>query len=148
MAGKGESMTSPRRVAAALRRTRIVQLRAAGMSNVEIARREGITEAAVRKGLRVALEHHGAEDVALLRAVQTRRLDELRLAVWQRALGGHLDSVHAVLAIERELSKLHGTYAPARQEHIILREAQRLAEAFGMTVDEVLAEVDHIMRGG
>ncbi len=150
MTRKGpESSTSPRRVKAALRQAQAMELRLTGMSHGEIARQLGYgSESSVRTALMTALKHHGAPEAAQLRLVQDVRMDALLRAVWEKATNGDLGAVHAAIKVEDFRARLWGTYALQRNEVVIRQEAQKLADTFGVAVEQILHEVDDIMRGG
>lgn len=57
------------------------------------------------------IEHEGA---AQLRAVESRRLDELLAGVWPKAIAGDTDAVRTVLRISERRSKLLGLDAPVQ----------------------------------
>jgi hypothetical protein len=144
-----ESSTSPRRVQAALRQAQAMELRVTGMSHAEIAHQLGYgSESSVRTALTTALKHHGAPEAAQLRLVQDARMDALLRAVWEKATTGDLGAVHAAIKVEDFRARLWGTYAFQRNEVIIRQEAQRMADTFGVPVEQILREVNEIMQEG
>lgn len=90
--GQRESRTSPRRIRAAERQVQALELRKAGASFHAIAKALGYTSA---YGAQVAVEaclRRAAIPVAEeALKIDAQRLDDLLLAVWQKAKAGELD---------------------------------------------------------
>ncbi len=105
----GESLTSPRRIAAKERQRQALELRIAGVTFAAIADRLGYATAygaylAVDAALKATLRP--AADA--LRELDTERLDKLQLAVWPAALRGDLAAIDRCLKILAQRARLLG----------------------------------------
>jgi hypothetical protein len=107
--GGSPSPNSPRRISAAEKQARALELRKAGYTLVQIADKLGYaSDAGVRKAIRTALEKtvkQPAEEVRLL--IQARN-DEMLKAVYPRAKDGDLEAVDRVIKINRETAAING----------------------------------------
>jgi len=110
--GGSPSPTSPRRISAAGRQAKALELRKAGYTLVQIAERLGYAgDAGVRKALRTALEKTVKQPAEEVRLLLQARNDELLQALYPRALDGELEAVDRVLKINRETAAINGLVA-------------------------------------
>lgn len=125
MAGRGESKTSPRRIAAKERAKRALELRQAGATYEEIAEALGYEDrSGPYRAVKNALEELPREAAVELRRLEAMRLDRLQRAIWVRALGSggdvpvppDLRAVDRVLEIQKRRANLFGLDAPKRTE--------------------------------
>ena len=113
--GRGEALTSPRRLQSVDRQRQALQLRAGGATYQQIADALGYRGAAgalkaVRAGLLATLQEPADE----LRTLELARLDALLRAVWPKAMRGELTAVDRVLKIMERRANLLGLDAPVR----------------------------------
>ena len=86
------------RALAAARRARVVELRTTGLTYDQIATELGYANrGTVYHVVSEALMAQTAEAVAELRSLEIERLDNLQLAVWQKAMDGDVPSAIAVV---------------------------------------------------
>jgi hypothetical protein len=110
--GGSPSPTSPRRISAAQRQARALDLRKCGYTLAQIAEELGYaSDAGVRKALRTALERTVQQPADEVRLLIQARNDELLQALYPRALDGELEAVDRVLKINRETAAIHGLIA-------------------------------------
>lgn len=120
MAGKHKGATSDvRRVAAAERRARVLALRKTGATYRDIAQAEGISPGGAFKAVQQAIRDIPKEVAEQMRAIEEQRLDELHMAIWERALRGDAQAIGTVLRIIEARARLFGLNidaqsAPAR----------------------------------
>ena len=92
-----------------------VKLRVAGMQYGAIAERLGYRdESGPRKAVDKLLTRVDYEQVAELRQIEGRRLDQLQQAHWVAALQGNINSARIVLGVIDRRMKLFGLVAPVR----------------------------------
>ena len=97
------------RALAAYRRIKAVELAAGGRTYQQIADHLGYANrGTVHRIVRQALEAQQATGVELLREVEVRRLDALQTGLWEAALAGDVDAVHACLRIIQARIKVLG----------------------------------------
>ena len=97
------------RALAAYRRTKAIEMATAGCTYQQIADELGYANrGTVHRIVRQALEVQQAESVELLREVEVRRLDALQTGLWEAALAGDVDAVHACLRIIQARIKVLG----------------------------------------
>lgn len=107
--------TSPSRVDAALKATKVVQLRAAGATWSDAARAAGYSGPGTARAAVVRwLNRQPAEDRELMRQVEGLRLDRLQMAVWSRAINGDLQAIDRALKIISTRMEMFGLAAPTR----------------------------------
>ncbi|MCW2785011.1 MAG: hypothetical protein JWP74_1528 [Marmoricola sp.] len=100
---------------AQLKRTRAVELLAAGRGYDEIARQVGFTSrGSAYRAVTKALAEREIEAVNELRVLELDRLDALHAAHWQRAVDGDVPATMVILAISRQRLRIYGTQ-PRRQ---------------------------------
>ena len=109
------------RALAAARRARAVELRTTGLTYDQIASELGYANrGTVYHVVSEALKAQTAEAVNGLRSLEVERLDNLQLAVWQKAMDGDVPSAIAVLRVIMVRCRLLGLDGPG-----LLDEAQR-----------------------
>jgi predicted transcriptional regulator len=138
----------------AQRRNRVLELRAAGLTEQQIGEKLGMTQGAVskiiNKALRAWAENEG-RNVEMVRAQKLFELDQLKKAIWARALQGELAAVREATKIIQAQSKISGADAPVRVERhttveldVDTREIERMEDAWlhsgGDIIDAVVAD--------
>jgi len=116
---KKASKTAARRIIAAERRLRALELRKQGYSYTEIGKAVGTSAQHAHRMVVKELERISAklsENADELRELQLERLRDLLLALWPKAAHGNLQVIDRVLKILQEISKLTGIAAPERHE--------------------------------
>lgn len=124
----------------AQRRNRVLELRAAGLTEQQIGEQLGMTQGAVskiiNKALRAWAENEG-RNVEMVRAQKLFELDQLKKAIWAKALNGDLGAVREAAKIIQMQSKISGADAPVRVERhttveldIDQGEVQRMEDAW------------------
>lgn len=140
----------------AQRRNRVLELRAAGLTEQQIAEQLGMTQGAVSKIINKALRSWAESDgrnIEMVRAQKLFELDQLKKAIWARAIQGELAAVREATKIIQAQSKISGADAPVRIErHTTVeldmdqREIERMESAWlhsgGEVIDAVVAD-DH-----
>ena len=107
--GRGESPTSPRRLAAVDRARQALAMRKGGATYEQIAAGLGYkTRARAHEAVTTAVRRFVAEPAADVRHIEELRLDALLLAVWPQALSGDPAAVDRVLRIMQQRSRLLG----------------------------------------
>jgi hypothetical protein len=96
----------------ARRDDRIFRMLAAGVSVVDIARRQKATPRRVRERLAAVFARRERDNPADYAQVQIQRLNEAMLVAWSAMGGGNLKAVDRVVRITRELDRYHGFTAP------------------------------------
>ena len=97
------------RALAAARRARVVELRTTGLTYDQIATELGYANrGTVYHVVSEALKAQTAEAVNELRSMEIERLDNLQLAVWQRAMDGDVPSAIAVVRVIMARCRLLG----------------------------------------
>lgn len=126
MAGKGESKTSKRRVAAKARHTEFFNLRAAGFTLEEIARRFNVTKQSVDQAIQNLMSEMPSEAADRYRTLVTARLEKAyRFFEKEKRSGPKAERLNAAgrgARVAMELAKLHGCYVevtmPVTQNNI------------------------------
>jgi len=99
------------RALAAARRARAVELRTTGLTYDQIATELGYTNrGTVYHVVAEALKAQTAEAVVQLRTLEIERLDNLQLAVWQKAMDGDVPSAMAVVRVIMARCRLLGAW--------------------------------------
>ncbi len=102
------------RALASWRRTRAIELRAAGLSYDQIATEVGYTNRGTAYNVVTqALAARQAHSVDQMRGLELARLEAAHAALWPRAMQGHVPSVAAVLRILDLECRLQGLYETA-----------------------------------
>lgn len=144
MAGRAESPASPRRIQAAEKRRRALQMRKGGATYEQIAAQVGYaSKATAYKAVRDELRALPADDAGELRTLERSRLDALLTAAWSKAMRGDLWAVDRCLRIMERRAALEGLDAPQVQRvevitrDVIEAEIERLSRELGYaSVDE------------
>ena len=98
---------------ATFRRTKAIEMATAGCTYQQIAEHLGYANrGTVHRIVREALQDQQAESVELLREVEVRRRDALQAGLWEAALAGDVDAVHACLRIIHARIKVLGLEDP------------------------------------
>jgi DNA-binding CsgD family transcriptional regulator len=101
------------------RRNRVLELRAAGLTEEQIGEQLGLTQGRVSKIITRALEDWAKKDNAnadLVRQQKLFELDQLKRAIWSDALRGDLKAVNAAVKIIQVQARLSGAEAPVKIE--------------------------------
>lgn len=112
-------------VSRARRRTRVLELRAAGLTEEQIAQNVGITQQSVSQIIQRALENmanDSAEKVEQIRAMKLFELDQLKRAIWGEALKGNLKAVREAVKIIQVQAKISGAEAPMKVEQRVVHD--------------------------
>ena len=105
------------RALAAARRARAVMLRTQGLTYDQIATELGYaSRGTVYHVVSEALKAQTAEAVGELRSLEVERLDNLQLAVWQKAMEGDVPSAFAVVRCIMARCRLLGLDGPSMLE--------------------------------
>lgn len=95
---------------AQLKRTRAVELLAAGYNYDEIARQVGFSNrGSAHRAVTRALAEREIEAVDDLRALELDRLDALHSAFWHQAIGGDHAAARVILEVSRQRLRICGT---------------------------------------
>jgi predicted transcriptional regulator len=103
----------------AKRRTRILELRAAGLTEYQIAEELDMSQSAVSRTINSQLDEWMQEDanhVERIRAMKLYELDQLKRAVWAKALKGDLRAVQQATKIVQAQARIAGAEAPRKVE--------------------------------
>lgn len=101
------------RAVAAVKRAKVVEAVADGATYEEAAGQAGYaSRSGAYKAFWKALDGREAEAVEDHRALELARLDALQTSLWDRALGGDVKAVKAVLRIIEQRSRLLGLDKP------------------------------------
>lgn len=132
----GESTTSPRRIEAAEKRRRALQLRKAGATFDQIAEQVGYDNRGnACRAIQQELADLPKEDAVELRDLELARLDSLLTAMWPKAMNGNGWAVDRVLRIMERRARLAGLDQP---EQIAITTAQG---DFETAYQELVAEM-------
>lgn len=103
----------PGRAAANDRQRKALELRKAGLSFAEIAKRVGYASASsARSAVIAALKKASEETGEASRKLELERLNRLLLAIWPKAIAGEPAAVDRALRIMQQRAKLVGLYEP------------------------------------
>jgi hypothetical protein len=144
-----ESKTSARRLAAAERQVRALDLRKAGVSFPAIAKQLGYGgPAGAYKAVLSALRNTQQEPADEVRRLAVERLDRILFAVWPRALDIHdpqqLECLDRVLKIETRRAKLLGLDAPDKID--IEWRIRLMARSLGFDEEAAVEEAQRVIR--
>jgi predicted transcriptional regulator len=138
----------------AKKRHRVLELRAAGLTEEEIGEKLGIGQARVSKILTATLKGWAQKDegnVDVLRQQRLFELDQLKRAIWADALKGDVKAVREAIKIIQTQAKITGVEAPVRVERKVTvdieldhREVDRMERAWldsgGDVIEGVVAD--------
>lgn len=108
------------KVQKARRRMQVMDLRAAGLTNEQIAEHLGMTKNGVARVINNTLEEWGKRDQESAQKVRTQKmfeLDQLKRAVWAKAISGDIKAIREVTKIIQLQARLAGAEAPVQHEH-------------------------------
>ena len=143
----GESKASEKRIAAAERQARAIELRKAGLGYAAIARQLGYGGPSGAYGaIMTALRALTREPAQELRELELARLDDLLLGLWADARKGNVAKIDRVLKIMARRAALLGLDAPTRFADVTdaRRDAEEIAAEIGKGDDP--AVVDRIAQ--
>lgn len=105
--GTRENSTSPRRLTAARRQARAIELRQQGMTYDQIAAEVGYScRGSAQKAVAKALDRVTREPAQNLLNLELERLDAMHRGIWDRAIDGDLKAIDAMLRIMAHRAKL------------------------------------------
>lgn len=117
-AGRGESRTSPRRIAATEKQVQNLELRKRGLSYNVIAQKLGYkSPQAAYEAAMSALAKMLQEPAAEVRQLEIERLDALMVPLAPRLRRGDYQAIDRALKIMERRARLLGLDAPEKQEH-------------------------------
>lgn len=135
----GEDRASPRRIEAAEKRKRALQLRKAGVSYDQIAQQVGYANRGnAHKAVMQELRELPKDDAKDVLNLEVERLDQLLMALWPAAMKGHVRSSETVIRLMERRSKLLGLDAPGSIQNDDDGQEQRrsaLADLFALMRD-------------
>lgn len=101
------------RAVAAVKRATVVEAVAEGATYEQAAKRAGYaTRSGAYKAFWKAVDGREADAVDEHRMLELQRLDALQVGLWDRAVGGDIKAVNAVLRISEQRSRLLGLDKP------------------------------------
>lgn len=103
----------------AKRRNRVLELRAAGLTEHQIAEQLGMSQPNVSRSINRALSKWAEQDAANVehvRAMKLFELDQLKRAIWASALKGDLGAVREAAKIIGMQARIAGAESPLRVE--------------------------------
>ena len=101
------------RAVAAVKRATVVEAVAEGATYEQAAKRAGYaTRSGAYKAFWKAVDGREADAVDQHRTLELQRLDALQVGLWDRAVGGDIKAVNAVLRISEQRSRLLGLDRP------------------------------------
>ena len=139
----GESKASEKRIAAAERRARALELRKAGFGYAMIARQLGYAgPSGAYKAIATALGALTREPARELLELELARLDDLLLGLWVDARKGNVHKIDRVLKIMQRRADLLGLDAPTRFADVtdVRRDAEAIAAEIGKAGDPAVVE--------
>jgi DNA-binding CsgD family transcriptional regulator len=99
------------------RRSRVLEMRIAGLSMRAIASQVDVSYQTVKNDLdamyKLITEHQTAT-MEHLRVIELERLDKMQTAVWTDAIAGNVSAIDRILAISERRAKLLGLNVPIR----------------------------------
>lgn len=136
----GESKASGRRIEVAEKQAQSIELRKAGATYDQIARKVGYANrGSAYRAVKSALEKITEEPAYELRNLISERLDVMLLGVWQQARSGHLGAIDRAIKIEERRAKLFGLDKQAETE-ITVNNGTNYASNLDDLVDEYIAK--------
>lgn len=110
-----EDLASPRRISAAEKRRKALQLRKGGASYDAIARQVGYANRGnAHHAVMQELRELPRDDAADVLALEVERLDQLLMALWPAAMKGNVRSAETVIRLMERRAKLQGLDAPVQ----------------------------------
>lgn len=107
--GRGEDTASSRRIEAAEKRKKALELKKAGATYEQIAERVGFSErGAAHRAVQTALKEVTAEPAREVLQLELERLDAMLLGLWPAARKGKPEAVDRVLKIQERRAKYLG----------------------------------------
>lgn len=103
----------------AKKKNRILELRAAGLTESQIAEQLGMSQPNVSRSINRALKRwaeQDAQNVEHVRQMKLFELDQLKRAIWARALQGDLNAVREAAKIIGMQSRIAGADSPVKIE--------------------------------
>lgn len=103
----------------AKKRNRILELRAAGLTESQIAEQLSMSQPNVSRSINRALKRwaeQDAENVEMVRQMKLFELDQLKRAIWAKALNGDLAAVREAARIIGMQSRIAGADSPMKIE--------------------------------
>lgn len=146
--GKGESLTSERRLEGVERQVKALDLRKAGLSFPAIAEKLGYSgPGGAYKAVMTAIRRTQQEPADEVRRLELERLDIMLQKTWEWVENGEPRAIDRVLRIMERRAKYLGLDAPVKVDmvHTVIDEARRLAQAEGLDEDAVVAEARRIL---
>jgi hypothetical protein len=109
-------VTDPRRIERMMKISAVLSMRLQGHSldAIGAAQEPPVTKQAIWKLLKRAMPDMLVEPFEALRTIELARLDELTTGLYERAIGGDVQAVGAVLAVMMRRSRLLGLDQPVR----------------------------------
>lgn len=117
MALRNGTLSSPKAIATAERHREWIELRRAGMSELEIASRYGVSQQSVSKAVLKYLRNLSISESEDLRRMEGERLDALLLALGPGIANGQPRAIEAAVKISERRARLFGLDAP--NTHVI-----------------------------
>lgn len=135
------------RIETAERQRKAVELRKAGLGYDAIAVECGYRDrSGAYRAVMAALRALVREPAEELRDLEVARLDDMLKGLWVNARKGNVYAIDRVLKIMTRRAELLGLDAPKKVK-IVQEEAARLADEYGLTTAEILAEAEAILAG-
>lgn len=107
--GRGEDAASPRRIDAAERRAKALDLRKAGATYDQIAQQLGFSNRGnAQRAVQTALKEITADGARDVLTLELERLDAMLLGLWQQARKGNLGAVDRALRIQDRRARYLG----------------------------------------
>jgi len=103
----------------AKRRNRVLELRAAGLTEHQIAEQLGMSQPNVSRSINRALKRWAEQDAANVEQVRQMKLfelDQLKRAIWAQAIKGDLAAVREAAKIIGMQARIAGAESPVRVE--------------------------------
>lgn len=130
--GRGEDAASSRRIEAAEKRARALDLRKAGATYDQIAEQVGFSNRGnAYRAIQTALKELTAEPAHEVQRLEVERLDAMLLGLWGQARRGNQGAVDRVLRIQERRARLLGLDAKTQHDMGIADRQIKLAEEQG-----------------
>lgn len=139
-----ESKNSSRRVKAAERARKALDLKIAGATYQRIGDTLGMSRSGAAKAVERAmrdLREEVREAAAELREIESARLDRMLLGIWQKARSGDLAAIDRVLRIMERRARLYGLDGPIGLDHTTKGEALGSKVDVSKLTTEALQEI-------
>lgn len=140
-----------RRITAAERQRRALQMRKSGSTFDQIAKAVGYSnESGARKAVFTALKKLVQEPAEELKKLELERMDVMIQSLWPDVLQGKPRSIEVALKVMDRRAALLGLDAPKQvEDHRIVSMqvmADQIAEETGLDPDELIAEAERIIK--